>query len=101
MLKRVTQLTGRRIPDPDIAKIEDAKGLFFHLVRKPKPKKLVQTLRTKQAVGLPNVELHGKRYTPIDKEKEIGRWKVIEQELKARGLPVTGKGTVRLGQRVD
>ena len=26
----------------------------------------------------------------VDKEKAVGRWKLIEQELKARDLPVTG-----------
>lgn len=31
-----------------------------------------------------------RRFTPIDKEKETGRWKVIEEELTRRGLPVTG-----------
>lgn len=31
-----------------------------------------------------------RRETPVDKEKEVGRWKVIERELKARGLPVLG-----------
>lgn len=94
------QLSGRRISDPDIANIKDAKALLAHLVKKPKPKKLVQTLRANKAVSLPNVELRDRRYTPIDKEKEIGRWKVIEKELKARGLPVTGKGTIAVGHRV-
>lgn len=27
----------------------------------------------------------------MDKEKEVGRWKVIEKELQDRGLPVLGK----------
>jgi hypothetical protein len=93
------QLTGRRIPDPDIASIKNSRGLCGHLVRKPKAKKLAETLRANQAVHLPNVELRGRRYTPIHKEEEIGRWKVIERELKARGLPVTGKGTVALEDR--
>lgn len=100
VLKRVMQLTGRRIPDPDIAGIKDSKALFAHLVQKPKAVKLVQTLRANKVVDLPNVELHDRRYTPIHKEREIGRWKVIERELKARGLPVTGKGTVVVGRRV-
>lgn len=30
------------------------------------------------------------RRTSIDKHKEVGRWKVIEDELTQRGLPVTG-----------
>ena len=42
--------------------------------------------------GLSNVVISGRRQTPIDKEKELGRWKVIERTLKERGLPVTGMG---------
>jgi len=91
------QLTGRRIPDPDIASIKDSKALLAHLVKKPKPKKLAEILRAKEAVDLPNVELLNWRYTPINKEEEIGRWKVIVRELKARGLPVTGDGTIPVG----
>jgi len=53
-----------------------------------------------EAVDLPNVEIRERRYTPIDREKEIGRWKVIEQELEKRGLPVTGKGFVAVGDPI-
>lgn len=41
--------------------------------------------------GLPNVVVSGKRVTPIDKEKAVGRWKVIEAELDRRRLPVIGR----------
>jgi len=34
--------------------------------------------------------VHDHRQTPIHKHKEVGRWKVIEEELINRGLPVTG-----------
>ena len=40
--------------------------------------------------GLPNLKMMARRYTPVDKEKEVGRWKVIEGELRRRGLPVLG-----------
>jgi len=40
---------------------------------------------------MPNVEIFPRRHTPIDKEKEVGRWKVIERELQKKGLPVTGR----------
>ena len=33
----------------------------------------------------------------MDKEKSVGRWKVIEQELKDRSLPVFGKEELRQG----
>lgn len=42
---------------------------------------------------LPNVQIVDRRYTPIDKEKEVGRWKIIEKELIVRDLPITGDGT--------
>jgi len=100
LLKRVMQLTGRRVPDPDINIIRDCKSLLAYLVKKPKPKKLVEALFANEAVDLPNVEIRERRYTPIDREKEIGRWKVIEQELEKRGLPVTGKGFVALGDPI-
>ncbi|KIW47877.1 uncharacterized protein PV06_00533 [Exophiala oligosperma] len=38
----------------------------------------------------PNVMVLSRRETPVDKEKEIGRWKVIARELQSKGLPVLG-----------
>lgn len=65
---------------------------FLSEVSKPKPKKLAEhLLKDKRLTSLPNVKIMDRRYTPIDKEKEIGRWKVIEEELTRRGLPVTGR----------
>jgi len=91
ILKRVTQLTGRLIPDPALQDIDSAHTLLRHLVAKPKPPKLAERLTLKdQLVELPNVVLRERRWTPIDREKEVGRWKVIVRELKERGLPVTG-----------
>ncbi len=84
---------------------------------KPKPKKMADVLISEQqkaldfvtnaelqqtAEGLPanrkkplrplgpNVMILSRRETPVDKEKEVGRWKLIERELRARGLPVLG-----------
>jgi len=58
---------------------------------KPQPKKLAQQLIEKQTpMDLPNVKISSRRVTPIDKEKALGRWKIIEQALQDRGLPVTG-----------
>lgn len=85
------QLTGTRIPDPSINDINSAKALFGFLVKKPKPKKLAQSLMADEnLINLPNVKIMDRRYTPIDKEKQVGRWKVIEKELTRQGLPVTG-----------
>lgn len=41
---------------------------------------------------LPNVKFYPRRVTPIDKEKMVGRWKLIVRELEKRELPVTGTG---------
>lgn len=41
---------------------------------------------------LPNVKVYPRRVTPIDKEKMVGRWKVIVKELEKRELPITGTG---------
>ncbi|OJD21102.1 hypothetical protein ACJ73_07560 [Blastomyces percursus] len=93
-LKRASQLAGYRIPDPEVAKITKPSRLmsFLSEVSKPKPKKLAEhLLKDKRLTSLPNVKIMDRRYTPIDKEKEIGRWKIIEEELTRRGLPVTGR----------
>lgn len=85
------QLTGIRIPDPAIADLTSAKTLLGHLVRKPMPKKLADRLIANEDISnLPNLQIMDRRYTPIDREKEIGRWKIIEKELIKRDLPVTG-----------
>lgn len=58
----------------------------------PKPKNIAETLSMKENLAhLPNLKIMGRRETPVDKEKEVGRWKVIEAELEERGLPVLGK----------
>jgi hypothetical protein len=86
------QLSGARIPDSNISNIRTARDLVEHLVLKPKPKKLVDSLLANDKLtSLPNVQIFERRYTPIDKDKEVGRWKIIERELKRKGLPVTGK----------
>ena len=85
------QLTGRRIPDPEISQICSARELLLYLTKKPKPKKLAEALlKREELLEIPNVQIRDRRFTPIDREKEVGRWKVIEKELEKRGLPVTG-----------
>lgn len=42
-------------------------------------------------VGLANVVVSGRRVSPVDKEKPVGRWKLIEAELNSRRLPVVGR----------
>lgn len=90
-MKRVMQLTGKRIPDPVISQIIDVESLRKHLITPPKPKKLAQELlQSEMLITLPNVTIFDRRITPIDKERRVGRWKVIKKELQAKGLPVYG-----------
>ena len=93
-------MTGRRIPDPDISAITTPKSLFDHLVKKPKAKRIADALLDSNTVTrLPNVQLLNKRYTMIDREIEIGRWKVIEEELKKKNLPIPGSADSRQGKK--
>ena len=94
------QLSGRRLADPAIEGISDPKSLLTHLVKKPKTKKLVESLLENETINLPHVDIRERRFTPIDQEKEIGRWKIIERELETRGLPVTGKGLTAVGDPI-
>ena len=85
------QLTGNRIPDPIISNASTLADLHNAFKVKEKPKKLAQTEQMQRLkVEAPNVAVHSRRRTPIDKEREVGRWKVIQDELIARDLPVTG-----------
>ena len=96
VLKRVMQLTGTRIPDPEIASITTSRILLTHLVKKPKPRKLADNLVAGTVAELPNVQVSKRRYGLIDKEKEVGRWKLIKQELERLDLQsVKGRGVGR------
>ena len=96
-------MTGKRIPDPDISAISTPGSLVVHLAKQPKPGKIAEVLRkSNPIVQLPNVQILNKRYGAIDRDREVGRWKVIKKELEKRGLPITGKSAVRntLGVRL-
>ncbi|KAM0327539.1 hypothetical protein ACHAQA_005830 [Verticillium albo-atrum] len=89
--KRVFQLTGHLIADPKLARAETVRHVLNLLVRPPPAKKLVEALQRRgELFSLPNVSVHARRITPIDREREVGRWKLIEKELAKRALPVTG-----------
>lgn len=95
VLKRILQLTGIRIRDPQIAEITDVKSLLHILSIKPKPRKLAESVElTEKLNALPNVKFSAKRVTPVDKEITLGRWKIIKKELERRDLPVLGKTSI-------
>ncbi|KAK3653658.1 hypothetical protein LTR56_004513 [Elasticomyces elasticus] len=91
LIKRTLQLTGKRLPDPAVSLSTTLAELYNHLHLKDQPKKLAQTPQMQRIkLTAPNVKVFTNRQTPIHKEKEIGRWKIIEEELVRRDLPVTG-----------
>ena len=99
MLKRFQQLSSTRISDPVLNSIfRSGQPPLTQLInqileeQKPKPKNLYEKLMEKgHLMGQSNVMVAPRRETPVDKEKEVGRWKVIERELRERGLPVLGR----------
>ncbi|EFQ34516.1 hypothetical protein CGRA01v4_13885 [Colletotrichum graminicola] len=89
--KRVFQLTGHHVHDAKLAQVKTVADLISTIVKPPKPTKLADAVRERgELLELPNVRVHDRRVTPIDKETAVGRWKVITEELEKRGLPVTG-----------
>jgi transposase InsO family protein len=90
VVKRVQQLTGHRVRDPLISSASSMFDLWQALKTRPEPERLARANQLKKVNNLPNVTVHDGRRTPIHKHKEVGRWKVIEEELINRGLPVTG-----------
>ncbi|PKY01281.1 hypothetical protein P168DRAFT_293099 [Aspergillus campestris IBT 28561] len=88
-LKRLSQLSGHFFPDPVIQSISTVQEAVNHIqaVIQPKPKKLAEHLTGNESLlDLPNVKIFTKRQKPSDKDEELGRKKVIENELRARGL---------------
>ncbi|KAK4643215.1 hypothetical protein QC761_403570 [Podospora bellae-mahoneyi] len=93
--KRIYKLTGHRIPDGKLVAINSGGVLLKEIVKPPKAKKLAEEIENKQLFqSLPNVKMFARRVTPIDKEKMVGRWKVIREELERRGLPVIGTADI-------
>lgn len=91
VLKRILQLTGKRLSDPVIGASSTLADLYVSFKAKDKPKKLAQTPQMQRLKDeVPNVIVYSRRQTIIHKEKRIGRWKLIEAELLQRDLPVPG-----------
>lgn len=95
-LKRIQQLTGHIVPDGKLVGMKSIGDLIAQVVKPPKPKKLVEEIQARgDLLELPNVHVFPRRITPVDKENQVGRWKIIEKELQRRGLPVLGTGGYR------
>ncbi|KAB5566108.1 ribosomal subunit 39S-domain-containing protein [Coniochaeta sp. 2T2.1] len=91
--KRVQQLTGHIIPDHKLLTVNTVAGYLGVLVKPAPAKKLAEVIEQKgELQALPNVAVYNRRVTPIDKEKMVGRWKLIVNELEKRDLPVVGTG---------
>ena len=94
VIRRVMQLTGIRIPDPQIQRLKTAQDLLQCLSIPEKAPKLAAVLKeTRKGVltQLPNVQLNEKRVKPVDKDRELGREKLIRAELERRNLPFNMK----------
>ena len=100
---RFQQSSGIRLSDPLINTIANPESgstlmdLITHV--RAEPKSRPQTTHAKMMANEAlrsqgNVVLLPKRETPVHKEKAVGRWKVIEEELRDRGLPVLGRVNV-------
>ncbi|KAG6028331.1 hypothetical protein E4U19_001571 [Claviceps sp. Clav32 group G5] len=97
--KRIFQTTGVLVPDARLGAARTIKHILTLAVKKPTPPKLATLLEERGVFQeLPNFKLHSRKLGPIDRETAVGRWKVIEQELQKRGLPVTGTAGLPLSK---
>jgi hypothetical protein len=93
--KRILQLTGHAIPDHKLPSIHTAGNLVALLVRPEAPTKVAEAVEQRGELSrLPNVRVYATRRTPIHAHQEVGRWKVIVEELEKRKIPATGDGGI-------
>ncbi|KAH9427355.1 hypothetical protein MCOR27_009127 [Pyricularia oryzae] len=98
--KRIQQLSGHILTDHKYWGKGHVESLVKSLIERPRPKKLADELKmNSQLLDLPNVTVHDRRHTRVDKHKAAGRWKVIVRELEKRDLPVLGDG--KYGRSVE
>ena len=98
IMQNFQSLTSFRIPDPllnNLARKETATYTDFVAaileLQKPKPAKINDHLvANEQLMSQSNVKVVAHKTGSIRREKDLGRWKVIEKELLTRGLPVPG-----------
>lgn len=102
VVKKLAAVSGIHLTDPAIMRISDAYDLLHEAKVLPKQQKLVERKGKELVVAgskktakseldlslldLPNVKVRSKRIRKEDREKEIGRWKVTGEELRARRL---------------
>jgi hypothetical protein len=86
LLKRAFQLTNRPIRDAEIASIKQLEQLYKLLIVPTKPPRLAEELLASGQLDLPNVKILPRKETLEDKETSIGRWKVIREVLREKGL---------------
>lgn len=99
ILKNFQKLTSVRLSDPTLNKLSQNPAASLNdLVQvlleaqKPKPKGTHDSLiANEELMAQRNVKISGRKIGPVDREREIGRWKVIEKALEERGLPVLGR----------
>ncbi|ODM17172.1 hypothetical protein SI65_07571 [Aspergillus cristatus] len=87
-LKRFSQLSGH-FPDPTLHSISNVKEVVDLILKtlNPKPTKLADQLFNKTSLqNRSNVKIFAKKQKASDRDEEMGRKKVIEAELRARGL---------------
>lgn len=80
------------MPDAKLAACTTAEDMLAAATKAPKAQPLAEILAKVEGLqSLPNVKVHARKVGLIDKENAIGRWKLMEAELRKRGLPVSGK----------
>lgn len=85
--KEVQLRTGLRLTDPELVHAKTVGAMFALLKRPEKPKKLAEGLLKHQMLSeLPNVQIKDRRVTWKDREREVGRWKQIEDVAEERGI---------------
>ncbi|KAB8302935.1 hypothetical protein EYC80_006251 [Monilinia laxa] len=100
VVKRTMQLTGTRIPDNVINSANTIEKLLQHIITPPKPPTLKEALKQEEVLmSLPNVNVFGRRITVVDKERNIGRLKVIRDELRSREIVSKSYPTAWEGRR--
>ncbi|KAG8169413.1 hypothetical protein KVR01_000158 [Diaporthe batatas] len=93
--KRILQLTGHAVPDSKLLSVHTAGQLVALLVKPEPPTRVAEALEQQgRLAGLANVRVHATRRTPVHKHQEVGRWKVIVEELERRKMPATGDGGI-------